>query len=320
LKEILFNKGTDFCVSFDRPKGAFEYSVLIPYPIQLSKTIQENTGNQIQKVNDQNELLFKTNIKTTTDEFGNEVITYDSTTENQTVISYEEVTNTYRIQTDTITHEETVTETIITGYNEVPVTWTDEEGIEHTEIQQVPITEEVTKTILVEEPVYETMEVKSQIPNEVIPNEPIMVDEIITKTITLQDSPFDFSYEEILEAKKQSINNNNILKLIHFDEDFLQSNIQLTNISIADGILIFHKDAEAKQEITLPNSTSTFEIYTEIQPDLEITLSTDGINYLTFEKNAITLENLTDKVYLKIKNNASSNRELYCIGLLGGIA
>ena len=207
MQTILFNRSSNKITGIDREKLNFEYSVNLPYSITLSKSIQESTGQQIQKTNSENQPLFKDNIQT--DEQGIEI--FDEVTNPIKIISTQTVTNEYRIATDQFTTETTINE------------FGEEEEI------QIPI--------------YTTISTSSEIPLETVELEPVLVEEFITKTYTLENGYMNFDYYEILEAKKLSINNNNLLKIIAFDEDFLDSDLILDHVSIGDGVLILYPNS-----------------------------------------------------------------------------
>jgi len=283
LQTILFNRSSNKITGIDREKLNFEYSVNLPYSITLSKSIQESTGQQIQKTNSENQPLFKDNIQT--DEQGIEI--FDEVTNPIKIISTQTVTNEYRIATDQFTTETTINE------------FGEEEEI------QIPI--------------YTTISTSSEIPLETVELEPVLVEEFITKTYTLENGYMNFDYYEILEAKKLSINNNNLLKIIAFDEDFLDSDLILDHVSIGDGVLILYPNSSVTTSpIQLPKSTNMFQIYLESQPDIIISISGDnGLTFTDFDsKNKAKLITPTDNVIVKFKNKAINNREIYCYALL----
>ena len=100
MKTILFDRISNKITGIDREQLNFEYSVLLPYPINLNKTISEPTNQLIQKVNENDQYLYKDNIQTITNEFGNEIESYDETIESEKVIEWDERTVTYKIASD----------------------------------------------------------------------------------------------------------------------------------------------------------------------------------------------------------------------------
>lgn len=285
MQTILFNRTSNFITGIDREKLPYEYSVLTPFPITLSKSIQESTGQQIQKTNSENQPLFKDNIQIDS-ETGIE--TFDEVTNPTKVISTQTVTNEYRIATDQYTSE-----TIIN---------------------------ELGKEEEIQIPIYTTISTSSEIPLETVELEPVLVEEFVNKTYTLENGYMEFDYEEILEAKKQSINNNNLLKIVAFDEDFLESNLNLSQISVGDGILVLHgNNAElTTSPIQLQKSTNMFQIYLESQPNITISISGDnGLTFTDFDsKGKAKLPTPTDNVIIKFTNTSKNNREIYCYALL----
>jgi len=283
LQTILFNRTSNFITGIDREKLPYEYSVLLPFDIQLSKTRQESTGQLIQKVNSENQTLYKDNI--IIDPLTN-VETFDEVTYSEKVISTQTQINTYRIAT-----EEYTTEII-----------TDEFGEEQ----------------VIQTPIYTEIQTTSEVPVSWENLDPIMIPEIINKTVTLENNMLAFNYEEVLEAKIQSINNNSLTSICYFDEDFLGNDLILSNCSIGDGILILHgQNAQVGSPlIELPTPKSIIELYIESQPEIEVQVSGDNINFIPFINNSAILPIPSTTLYFKITNTSTSNRELYAIGIL----
>jgi len=292
MKTILFDRISNKVKGIDREKFPHEYSVLLPYPINLNKTISESTNEKIQKVNENDEYLYKDNIQIITDEFGNEIETYDETIESEKVIEWDEQTVTYRIASDEYTTE-------LQGLIQ-------EDGSIIQEEVKIPVYQEITNVV--------------NVPKIIVKLEPVMIDQMVGKNYTLENGYMEF---DVLEAKKQSINNNNLLKIVAFDEDFLDSNLNLSQISIGDGVLILHgNNAElTTSPIQLPKTTNMFQIYLEAQPDITVSISGDnGLTFTYFDsKGKVKLSTPTDNVIVKFTNTATtnnSNREIYCYALL----
>jgi len=276
MKTILFDRISNKITGIDREKLNFEYSVLIPYPITLSKSIQCPTNQQIQKLDQDSNPLFKDNIQIDS-ETGTE--TFDEVTNPTKVISTQTVTNEYRIATDQYTTETTINE------------FGEEEEI------QIPI--------------YTTISTSSEIPLETVELEPVLVGEFVNKTYTLENGYMNFDYYEVLEAKKQAINNNSLTSLIFFDEDFINNDLILSNCSIGDGILIIHPQGSVATPIlSLTKSTNIIEIYQESQNSGLIFY----INDVEVINSRVKLSNYTDKITIKVVNPTNKNLELYCLG------
>jgi hypothetical protein len=276
LQKVIFNKSNDFCVGIDREVLPFEYFVQLPYPISCSKTIQEKTSNQIQATNNQNQPLYKTNIKTNPIT-GEE--TYDSTTYDKTVLTYQTVTNTYKVADPIKTTSETIT---------------NPDGT--TSTIQVPVMNTITTT--------------SQIPDQTIENPPIMIPEIINKTYQFEENPYIFSYDEILTAKKSAINNNSLTKLFFYDEDFLNNDLVFNQSHIGDGFIsITPQGSVSTQTLTLPKQTNIIELYQESQEGLLF-----EINDIQVVDGRVKLSSLTNQIIIKVSNPTNKNLELYALG------
>lgn len=275
MQTILFDRSSNKITGIGREKLPYEYSVHVPFDIQLSKTVQESTGQLIQKVNSENQPLYKDEI--VIDEITGEE-SYIEVTTSQKVTAFEIVKNVYKIA---------VSEEMVEQVNEFG------------------------ETVLVPVPVYEEIVTNSENPISWDDLEQIMIPEIINKTVTLENNMFEFDYEEVLEAKKQAINNNNLLSLCFYDEDFLGNDLVLSGCSIGDGILILHPQGFITTPIiTLTKFTSIIGIYQESQNSgLEF-----YINDIPVIDGRIKLSTNVNEIIIKVSNPTNKNLELYCLG------
>ncbi|HBV85752.1 MAG TPA: hypothetical protein DEF42_03635 [Desulfosporosinus sp.] len=162
-----------------------EGNIDLPYPIKLSKTVEERTGNMVQKVNEEGLPLYSKGVWD--EELGQEPlidpiesqeitdwdgVIYLETTESREVTEWEEITHTYRVVVG-----ETLEES------------TDEEG----------------NPILVSVHIYEEIHPVATYPKEWINYDPVMVPETLLRTYTFQENPYIFTREEVEQAKEQSI-------------------------------------------------------------------------------------------------------------------
>ena len=292
MKTILFDRISNKITGIDREKLNFEYSVLLPFPINLNKTISEPTNEKIQKVNDNGEYLYKDNIQTITDEFGNEIETYDETIESEKVIEWDKQTVTYRIASDEY----------ITELQDV----IQEDGSIVQEEVQIIVYQEITNVV--------------NVPKTIVKLEPVMIDGIVGRIYTLENGYMNFDYHEVLEAKKQSINNNSLTNLCFFDEDFINNDLILSNCSIGDGILILHSGGVVSKTVQLPKLTNIIEIYQESQNnglvfevnDVQVHFEGDTI---ISSKGRVKLPEYINEITIKVSNPINKNLELYALGV-----
>jgi len=293
MKTILFDRISNKITGIDREKLNFEYSVLLPFPINLNKTISEPTNEKIQKVNDNGEYLYKDNIQTITDEFGNEIETYDETIESEKVIEWDKQTVTYRIASD-----EYITELQFDNQ---------EDGSIVQEEVQIIVYQEITNVV--------------NVPKTIVKLEPVMIDGIVGRIYTLENGYMNFDYHEVLEAKKQSINNNSLTNLCFFDEDFINNDLILSNCSIGDGILILHSGGVVSKTVQLPKLTNIIEIYQESQNnglvfevnDVQVHFEGDTI---ISSKGRVKLPEYINEITIKVSNPINKNLELYALGVM----
>jgi hypothetical protein len=164
MKNVVYDLFTGMVSGYDRDPFPAEKSIDIPYPIKLSKTIEEKTGNMVQKVNDEGQLLYDESIF---DEQEDGWYT-EETTEPRKVVIWESQTHTYRVSTD-----RTTTETRMDEFNN-------------------PYEFEMA--------VYEDLIATSEVPIEWEDNEPIMVEEVISKTYAFKQNCCIFTSDEVVEA------------------------------------------------------------------------------------------------------------------------
>ena len=282
MENIVFNRETLKCCGFDRSPLQYEFEVKTPYPINLNKTISETTNEKIQKVNENDEYLYKDNIQTITDEFGNEIETYDETIESEKVIEWDKQTVTYRIASDEY----------ITELQDV----IQEDGSIVQEEVQIIVYQEITNVV--------------NVPKTIVKLEPVMIDGIVGRIYTLENGYMNFDYHEVLEAKKQSINNNSLTNLCFFDEDFIGSDLTLNNCSIGDGILILHSGGVVSKTVQLTKFTNIIELYQESQ-DAGLIFY---VNDIEVTNNRVKLPIQVNQITIKVSNQTNKNLELYCLG------
>jgi len=208
---------------------------------------------------------------------------FDETIESEKVIEWDEQTVTYRIASDEY----------ITELQDV----IQEDGSVIQEEIQIPIYQEITNVV--------------NVPKTIVKLEPVMIDQMVGKNYTLENGYMNFDYYEVLEAKKQSINNNSLTNLFFMDEDFLGNDLILNHCSIGDGVVILHPNSSLETPIlSLTKSTNIIEIYQESQNAGLIFY----INDVEVTNSRVKLSNYTNEINIKVVNPTSKNLELYCLG------
>jgi hypothetical protein len=176
---------------------------------------------------------------------------------------------------------------------EVTNTYTDEEG------------KEVTTTVTVDEP------------TEWIDNEPVMIANMVEKTISIVDNPEEFTAEEIIIAKFKNLleasSCDHILADIFLNEDDinLQDAEHKANTGIAIMQLLPNGQAKTK-EITIETSATAFTLLEFITDDgVDI-----YINDIKVINNQAILPESTDKCTIKFFNTTDKPKlvKSYAIG------
>ena len=165
---------------------------------------------------------------------------------------------------------------------EVSNTYTDDEGVEH------------TSTVTVDEP------------TEWVENEPVMVPNIVNKTVIFADSPGEFTAEEILQARYQKLLDNSTYDYIIADAFLNEEDIDLldkdhsANTGVALMQLLPKGQAKTKS-ISLEVPAANFELLEFDAPGVDIYLSgkkfIDGKLTLSSAVSNCTIKfvNTTDK-------------------------
>jgi len=146
---------------------------------------------------------------------------------------------------------------------------------------------------------------------ELVQLEPVMIDEFVDKNYGFADNCSVFTYEEVLEGKIESINNNSLTRLFFYDEDFdSKEEIILSHCSTGDGVIIVYSGGSlSTQIINLQNDKNIIELYIESQKGLLF-----EVNDVVATSGKVKLSALTNKIIIKVSNPTNRNLELYAIG------
>lgn len=185
----------------------------------------------------------------------------------------------------------------------------DSEGNETIESKTVTRTEEkeVTNTYIDDEGIEHTGTVKVLEPTEWIDNEPVMIPNIEEKTVTFSENPTEFTVEEILQAKYQSLLDSSNYDYILADIFLNEDDIDLTdkdhaaNTGVAIMQLLPNGQAKTKT-ITLEAEVSSFELL-----ELECSGVDVYINDVKLINNKAALSNPTNEVVIKFMNTTNKS-------------
>jgi len=146
---------------------------------------------------------------------------------------------------------------------------------------------------------------------ELVQLEPIMIDEFVDNHYSFAENCTVFTYEEVLQGKIESINNNSLTRLFFYDEDFdLNDELILSNCSTGDGMVVIYSGGSlSTQIINLQNDKNIIELYIESQKGLVF-----EVNDIIVTNCRVKLSALTNKIIIKIYNPTNKNLELYALG------
>lgn len=189
---------------------------------------------------------------------------------------------------------------------------------ETTESKRAVAFEEQTFTYVIDG---KEVQVKDQVATEWEDLPPVMVPDEVSRTVSFQEAPFEFTYEEVLQAKKEALQAANLRKLVHYDEDFLPGSFSTDLASHAanmgDGILALHPNGQARTEkIALPAAASTFQLYLEAAPGVKVEVGATATSFVEFKDNIAQLPAAEDAVYIRFTNTEEKYRDVFAFGIL----
>lgn len=163
--------------------------------------------------------------------------------------------------------------------------------------------------------------VPGQVPTEWEDLQPVMVPNEVYKTVNFQENPFEFTYEEVLEAKKAALQGNNLRKLVHYDEDFnlagFSTDLASHTANMGDGILALHPNGQCRTEkIQLSTSAQTVQIYLESHPDVRVEVGSTASNFIEVIDGIAVLPQVSDAIYVRFINQSDRFRDVFAFGIL----
>lgn len=153
--------------------------------------------------------------------------------------------------------------------------------------------------------------------------EPVEVDNIVSSGVAFQDAPNAFTYEELIEAKKASIQAANPARVLAFyDEDYPLENFsdELAShaANMGDGIMALHPNGGSCRTVKLPlgEMATVIQLYLEAQPDVKVEVGATSSSFVEVNDGLATLPAAADEIYVKFTNLADRYRDVYAFGIL----
>ncbi|WP_026678226.1 hypothetical protein [Fictibacillus gelatini] len=189
---------------------------------------------------------------------------------------------------------------------------------EVTEAHKAVAFEEIANTYVIDG---KEVDVPAQVPTEWVDLEPVMIDNVVNQTVSFQDDPYAFTYEEVLEAKKASIQANNLRQLVYYDEDFnlesFSTNLASFAANMGDGILAIHPGGQVRNEkIPLGTPAKTIQLYLESAPNIKVEVGATVTSFVEFKDGIAQLSTAADQVYVRFTNTSDKFRDVYAFGIL----
>lgn len=150
---------------------------------------------------------------------------------------------------------------------------------------------------------------------------PVMTDDVLEITAKFPKRLEEFTYLDVLEAKKAAIQENNLRQLVHFDEDFtldtISDDLSTHAADLGDGIIALHPNGQARTEkIALPAAAEVIQVYTEMQDDITVEVGPTASDFHTVVDGVVTLPAAADAVYIRFTNQAAERRDVFAYGIL----
>jgi hypothetical protein len=140
-------------------------------------------------------------------------------------------------------------------------------------------------------------------------------------TYTLKGDFTKFTADEVIEAKKNAINDNELAELVYFDEDLdakgFSTELASFEADTGVGFVAVHPGGEARTiKLPLGLSAQAIQIYYEGQSDIEIEVGSSASKFFPVVDGVATLDVLASEVYVKFTNLADRKREVHAFGIL----
>jgi hypothetical protein len=203
-------------------------------------------------------------------------------------------------------------------YNVVVDEFGQENFDEVTESQKAVAWEEVVNKYVIDG---EVVEVPGQVATEYVDLEPVLIDDVVYNSVSFQDNPSIFEYEEVLEAKKAALQKANLRKLVHYDEDFnlegFSTDLAAHAANMGDGILALHPSGSCRTEkIALGSAVKTVQLYLEAAPDVKVEVGSTANSFVEFKDGVAQLPSAASEVYIRFTNTTDKYRDIFAFGIL----
>lgn len=138
----------------------------------------------------------------------------------------------------------------------------------------------------------------------------------------LINHPNFFTMDDLIEAKGKKILSSAMRKYIILNEELLEEDISstLSNHSANTGFkfLQLHPNGQCRtNKINLPISTSNAGLYIEADEGITVEIGTNASTFFPIKNGEfINLNEETNSVYLRFKNETSEFKEIYSYGII----
>jgi len=150
---------------------------------------------------------------------------------------------------------------------------------------------------------------------------PALIDATVTKAYTFEENPFVFTYEEVVEAKKRSLEANELTHLAYYSEGLDASEFSITldshNANMGRGFIVLNEFGTVRtKKINLGESVDRVEVYVEASEDVLVEIGTSATNFFPVEKGVANFPAPASEVYVRFTNTVDRKREIHAFGLL----
>lgn len=152
--------------------------------------------------------------------------------------------------------------------------------------------------------------------------QPVMVPNVVYRSVSFAEQPSLFSFEELNKVKQASLEKAYKGQLlVYYDEDFDLANFssELSDhaANMGDGVLALHPGGKCRtRKLPLGQSIEQVRLYLEAQDGIIVEVGATVASYITVIDGIAQLPEPAEELYIRFTNTTESYKEVYAFGLL----
>lgn len=165
-------------------------------------------------------------------------------------------------------------------------------------------------------------EYKIEKPVKFEPLKAVLVPSNAKKQVSLLEHPKEFTYEEIIEAKKKYIQADSLNTVLFYneevDENILSTNLSNFSADLGLGFITLHPKGQVRtNKIQLPTAVKNLEVYAEIQDGIKVEVGVTASDFVQAINGLVSFPEPVKEVYVRFTNTVDKRRQVSAFGLLG---